>query len=442
MLVTHVNPTDKVSEVKSTFDGARGRSLPLDGKVLDDNMTVKDCIPPDCNLEWAPAQADDAAPNDAPHSPDSGFIASNLSGGITVSLDGLVTSTRRASCPTVADPPSQPKPAAASNACTHWLECGTCPFADRCHFAFTHTEPNAGREHAVCLAGKPVCKHWVSDGKCPLKSCFWKATHTPQNSPRYAKYLKATPMSAPVFEVDSVNGGAHSNQPNDTSVPFKSTAHNGHTTPNISQKSHGSVESSPGHITVMKRRTQPSNSQGTGQPPSPTITVMKRQHQHQPQPQQMQQQRVVAGRGGPVNYSLQPKPVGGSNQQHPHPQIHNHNQSTKHASVRGRDARVHHDTRGAQLRGNPSDMQEPRRTLYTSDRPRSAAQHGARNSGQAPHHRPVSAMHSQGPNSLHKKNMQHRGEHRGVIRSQGDSSNSRNRRGKGGGRRKEEDATQ
>ena len=151
MLVTHVNPTDKVSEVKSTFDGARGRSLLLDGKVLDDNMTVKDCIPPDCNLEWAPAQADDAAPNDAPHSPDSGFIASNLSGGITVSLDGLVTSTRRASCPTVADPPSQPKPAAASNACTHWLECGTCPFADRCHFAFTHTEPNAGREHAVCL---------------------------------------------------------------------------------------------------------------------------------------------------------------------------------------------------------------------------------------------------------------------------------------------------
>lgn len=446
LIVTHVLPDDKISDVKKTFEGGVGqsRSLLLDGKVLDDNMTVGDCgIPADCMIEWGPS---DGAIQDNPHSPDSGFIASNLSGGITVSRDGSVTSTRRSSCPTDADAPSHPNPAPVSNACTHWLESGTCPFADRCHFAFTHSEANAGRDNAVCLAGKPVCKHWVADGACPSKCCYWKATHTPQNSPRYAKYLKATPMGAPVFEpAPEHNSFAHIKQPEHAGAPInKVGVQNGPPVPRGSSRYGSQKPAEPGQITVMKR-VQPAG--GVAQPPSPTITVMKRQpNQHQPQQhmlpqqqmhqhqyQQQQQQRVVVPRGQTVNYSAQPQP-------------NKHNQSGKHA-VRG--ARPHHDNR-AQIRGG--EMQEPRRTLYPSDRPRSAANHhgggGVRNSGQGVNHRPVTATNAQGRQntvSIPRKNMPHQQrENRGGggVRSQAEGSNSRNRRGKGGGRRKEEDNAQ
>lgn len=248
LIVTHVNPNDTIAEVKKGFEGAGIRALLLDGRELLDHQTIEEsCVPADCTLEWSEDEA-------CEKSPESGFMASNVSGAFTVSRNGSVTSTRRAPCPPESFDASPAKSAAPANVCTHWLESGTCPFGERCHFSATHTEENAGREHAILLAGKPVCKHWVSEGSCPLKSCYWKATHTPQNSPRYAKYLKATPMAPitvcpPVVQKPPPEAPSHRPAPNPP-------------------------------ITVMKR--QPS------QPPkTQPITVMKRQ---QPPRAQQQQQ--------------------------------------------------------------------------------------------------------------------------------------------------------
>lgn len=246
---SYVDQTDTIADVKKTFEGADGRSLMLEGRELDDTVSVEESgIVADCTIEWS----QDLSHHDK--SPESGFMASNVSGAFMVSRDGSVTSARRGSCP--AEEP-EPAPAAAANVCTHWLEGGTCPFEERCHFSFTHTEENAGREHAVCLAGKAVCKHWVSDGACPLKSCFWKATHTPQNSPRYAKYLKATPM--PV----STNVVPPKAPPNGTTVQPPSAR---------------TVEPPNGQIIVMKRQVQAAKTHNPHKGAAP-ITVMKR-HQH------------------------------------------------------------------------------------------------------------------------------------------------------------------
>merc|ERR1711988_132075 len=44
-----------------------------------------------------------------------------------------------------------------------------------------------------------VCPYWRRDGRCPMKGCPYAATHTAQNSPRYAKFA-APGSQAPVAE--------------------------------------------------------------------------------------------------------------------------------------------------------------------------------------------------------------------------------------------------
>merc|ERR1711903_295336 len=36
---------------------------------------------------------------------------------------------------------------------------------------------------------KSVCRYWAKDGRCPVKRCPFAASHTAQNSPRYAKFV-------------------------------------------------------------------------------------------------------------------------------------------------------------------------------------------------------------------------------------------------------------
>eukprot|EP00658_Telonema_sp_P-2_P035174 TRINITY_DN25627_c0_g1_i6.p1 TRINITY_DN25627_c0_g1~~TRINITY_DN25627_c0_g1_i6.p1 ORF type:complete len:384 (-),score=18.25 TRINITY_DN25627_c0_g1_i6:548-1699(-) len=367
MIVTYVEPDDTIAHVKKGFEGAGNRNLVLDGQELDDDKSVHDsCIVADCTIVWT----DDTTTLE--HSPDSGFLASNVSGAFVVSRNGSVTSARRSSCPPEAEQSSPIKP--AGKVCNHWLEAGTCPFGERCHFSFTHTEENAGRDHAVCLAGKPVCKHWVAEGKCPLKSCFWKATHKPQNSPRYAKYLKATPFAPCATQpTDSTCGVAAPQSEDPTKDPTRASM-GGH-----------------GPITVMKRQSQPNGTGAMPGPPqpSPAITVMKRQPP------------VANPRSQPQQYhGATPKPAG------------------------------HHGNKHNTMRGMPHlGGADPNRAgVYNTDYHTERAPHPAS-------HRPPAPIHSRGGASvqrpgplpasfIHKKPQQQRG-----AKSQHDGG-SRGRRGK------------
>lgn len=194
-------------------------------------------------------------------------------GGVVVGPGGVVTTRRFTSGPS--PPSAEEDEKQQDSSCKYWADTGTCPFESRCHFAWTHTPQNAGKNSCILLAGNPVCKHWAKEGSCPLKTCHWKGTHTPGNSPRYAKFLAQTPVPASGLPLPA--GGAAEDMPRSapaSGVPAPAPA------PAPAMPTGAPQPHMQGQVTVLKRRPphrggggQGDRSRGAAQP---QVTVMKR----------------------------------------------------------------------------------------------------------------------------------------------------------------------
>merc|ERR1712072_1182568 len=64
------------------------------------------------------------------------------------------------------------------------------PQAPQQHFQAAPIVPRPQQEKP-----KSICRYWAKDGRCPIKRCPCAASHTAQNSPRYAK-LQSSPQQA------------------------------------------------------------------------------------------------------------------------------------------------------------------------------------------------------------------------------------------------------
>merc|ERR1712072_819922 len=64
------------------------------------------------------------------------------------------------------------------------------PQAPQQHFQAAPIVPRPQQEKP-----KSICRYWAKDGRCPIKRCPCAASHTAQNSPRYAKF-QSSPQQA------------------------------------------------------------------------------------------------------------------------------------------------------------------------------------------------------------------------------------------------------